>query len=83
MKKCSVVKFVLFLNIIPLTNIDFQRNIPIINFFVFFLFRLEKELLGGYFSTYQGRLAEPGAMDIIYEKQQKFEPNAAIVDRTY
>ena len=56
---------------------------PIINFFIFFLFRLEKELLGEYFSTYQGRLAEPGAMDIINEKQQKFEPNVAIVDRTY
>ena len=35
-KKCSVGKFVEFLGIIPLTNIDFQRNMPIIYFFFFF-----------------------------------------------
>ena len=34
-------------------------------------------------STYQGKLAEPGVMDIINENQQKFEPYAAIVDRSY
>ena len=34
-------------------------------------------------STYQGKLAEPGVMDIINENQQKFEPYAAIVDRAY
>ena len=33
--------------------------------------------------TYQGKLAEPGVMDIINENQQKFEPYAAIVDRAY
>ena len=33
-------------------------------------------------STYQEKLAEPGAIDIINENQQKFEPYAAIVDRT-
>ena len=33
-------------------------------------------------STYQENLAEPGATDIINENQQKFEPYAAIVDRT-
>ena len=34
-------------------------------------------------STYLGKLAEPGVMDIINENQQKFEPYAAIVDRAY
>ena len=34
-------------------------------------------------STYLGKLAEPGVMDIINENQQKFEPYAAIVDRGY
>ena len=81
MKKYSAGKFVQFLNIIPLTYKDFQRNMLIINFF--FFFRLEKELLGRYFSTYQGRLAESGIMDIVNENQQKFEPNAVIVDRAY
>ena len=33
--------------------------------------------------TYQGKLAEPGVMDIINENQQKFETYAAIVDRAY
>ena len=81
MKKCSVRKFVEFLGIIPLTNIDFQRKMPIIYYFFFFPFRSEKELLGGHLSTYQEKLAEPGAIDIINENQQKFEPYAAIVDR--
>ena len=34
-------------------------------------------------STNQGKLAEPGVMDIINENQQKFEPYAAMVDRAY
>ena len=34
-------------------------------------------------STYPGKLAEPGVMDIINENQQKFEPYAVIVDRAY
>ena len=34
-------------------------------------------------STYQGKLAEPGVMDIINENQQKFEPYAAMVEKTY
>ena len=51
--------------------------------FLFFLFRSDKELLGEHLSTYQGKLAEPGFMDIFNENQQKFEPYAAIVDRAY
>ena len=53
-----------FLGIIPL-NIDFQRNMSIISFFFFFPFRSEKQLLGGHLSICQGKLAEPGVMDII------------------
>ena len=34
-------------------------------------------------STYQGKLAEPGVMDIINENQQKFEPYAAMFEKTY
>ena len=82
MKKCSLGKFVEFLGIIPLTNIDFQRNIPSFTF-SFFLFYSEKELLGGHLSTYQGKLADPGVMNIINEKQQNFEPYTAILDRAY
>ena len=52
-------------------------------FLFFFLFRSEKELLGGHFSTYQGKLAEPGVMDIINENQENFEPYSAVVDRAY
>ena len=51
--------------------------------FLFFPFRSEEQLLGGHLSTCQGKLAEPGVMDIINENQQKFEPYAAIVDRGY
>ena len=47
--------------------------------FPFFLFRSEKELLGGHLSTFdQGKLVTPGVMDIINENQQKFEPYAAM-----
>ena len=45
MKKCSVGKFVEFLGIITLTNIDFQRNMPIIYFFFFFRFDQKKNFL--------------------------------------
>ena len=34
-------------------------------------------------STYQGKLAEPGVMDVINENQLKSEPYAAMVDRAY
>ena len=34
-------------------------------------------------STYQGKSAEPGVMDIINENQQKFESYTTIVDRAY
>ena len=51
--------------------------------FLFFPFRSEEQLLGGHLSTCQGKLAEPGVLDIINENQQKFEPYAAIVDRGY
>ena len=77
MKKCSLGKFVEFLVVIRLTNID----VPIIYFFI--SFRSEKELLGGHLSTYQEKLAEPGIMDIINENLQNFEPYAVIVDRAY
>ena len=33
--------------------------------------------------THQGKLAEPGVMDIINENQKKFDPYAAMVDRAY
>lgn len=45
MKRCSVRKFIELSGIIPLTNLDFERNIPIIYSFSFFSFRSEKELL--------------------------------------
>ena len=83
MKGCSVGKFAEFLGIIPLTNIDLQRNMLIIYFFFFFPFRSEEELLGGHLSTYQRKLAEPGVLDIIDNNRQKFEPYAAMVDRAY
>ena len=51
--------------------------------FLFFLFRSLKELFGGNLPTYQGKLAEPGVMDIINENQKRFEPYAAMVDREY
>ena len=51
--------------------------------FLFFLFRSEKELLGGHLSTYQRKLAEPGVLDIIDNNRQKFEPYTAMVDKAY
>ena len=95
MKKCSVVKFVEFFGTIPLTNIDFQRNIFLFksfNFFFFFfslfvffffLFRSEKDLLGGHLSPYQGKLTEPGDMDVTNENQQQFALYVAMTDRVY
>ena len=55
----------------------------IIYFFFFFPFRSEKVLLGGHFPTYQGKLAEPGVLEIIDNNRQKLEPYAAMVDRSY
>ena len=51
--------------------------------FLFFLFRSEKELLGGHLSTYQRKLAAPGVLDIIDNNRQKFEPYTAMVDKAY
>ena len=51
--------------------------------FLFFPIQSEKELLGGHLSTYQGKLAEPGVLDIIDNNRQKFGPYAAMVDRAY
>ena len=96
MKKCSVVKLVDFFGTIPLTNIDFQRNMYLcisFNFFFFFLFfvclffffsfRSEKDLLGGHLSSYQGKLTEPGDMDVTNENQQQFALYVAMTDRVY
>ena len=83
MKGCSMGKFVEFLGIILLTKIDFQRNMLIIYFYFFFPFRSEKELLRGHLFTYQGKLAEPGVLEIIDNNRQNFEPHAAMVDRAY
>ena len=95
MKKCSVVKLVDFFGTIPLTNIDFQRNMYLcisFNFFFFFfslfvffffLFRSEKDLLGGHLSPYQGKLTEPGDMDVTNENQQQFALYVAMTDRVY
>ena len=69
-EKCVVGKFFEFLGIKSLTNIHFQRNMSIIYFC--FPFWSGKEILGGHFSTYQGKLDEPGVMDIINDNQQKF-----------
>ena len=63
--------------------VDFQRNTPMNCFFCFFAFRLEKEHIGGILSTYEGKLAKPGFMDIINDNQQKFQPYAAMVERAY
>ena len=61
---------------------DFQRNMLIIYFFFFFPFQSDNKLLGGHLSTYQGKLAEPSVLDITDNNQEKFEPYAAMVDRT-
>ena len=50
---------------------------------LFFIFRSLKELFRGHLPTHQGKLAEPGVMDIINENQKKFDPYAAMVDRAY
>ena len=44
-EKMQCPKIYRALSIIPLTNLDFERNIPIIYSFSFFSFRSEKELL--------------------------------------
>ena len=43
----------------------------------------EKDFLGGHLSSYQGKLTEPGDMDVTNENEQQFALYAAMTDRVY